>query len=229
MNTKGEPQRLDVDLRFRPNSDALQWRRVFAGLVEWEPLLKPIAWLDATDPDQVRYPWSEQAAAELFALCAAHTPMVRVVEAGSDGTGAITVRVRKSEVVMLVALPRPTEPLHRYSLKLLECLRTAHQPAIGMLFDLDSKHDAEVIFQGLRGLYQVPPYLFFDSAAVDAVGRDRIESAPCIVLEAPGGGVLLVSRPDPWARRIGDELWRARAVEQHLGVSKRTPLILARL
>ena len=226
MRSKDDLQRLGVDLRFRPNGNAAHWQRILESVTGWEPRLRPVGWVEASDPDQTRHPWSDGAAADLCARCAAHTAMARILEADSGPIGGMTVRVRKSEIVMMLALPRPVEPLDRYYGKLLQALQPDRLPAIGMMFDLDASHDAEVIFQGLRGLNQVPPYLSLDGAAVDKAGRDRLKSAPCTVEETPGDGLLLVTRPDPWARRIGDELRRARAVDQHLGVSPQTPLVL---
>jgi len=227
MRTKDGVQRLAVDLRFRPNADAAHWQGIFDSLARWEPRLQPFEWFEASDPSQRRQPWSAEAASGLFQRCANHVAMARIVEGAQDDTGAITVRVRKAEIVMLIALPHPPVALDTYFKRLLEHLQPDFLPAVGMMFDLDAGHDAEVIFQGLRGLHQVPPYFYLDAAAVNVVGREKLQTAPATVLDMPGGGLLLVSRPDPWARRIGDELRRARAVEQHLGISVQTPLVLA--
>jgi len=226
MTPTENSQKIGVDLRFRPNSSAAHWQHIFQAIVAWEPRLRPFEWVELSDPDRVSHPWSEAAATDLYMRCATHTATARIIEADSGPTGAITVRVLKSEAAMLCALPRPAQTLDSYFLSLLDYLQGGSLPALGMMFDLEAKHDAEVIFQGLRGLEQVPPYLFLDSAAVEVLGREKVISAPCKVLDAPGG-ILLISRPDPWARRIGDELRRARAVEQHLGISTSAPLVLA--
>jgi hypothetical protein len=226
MSTTENQHNLGIDLRFSPEANPELWRQIFDGIIEWEPRLRPSEWLEASDPEQFRQPWSAQAATDLFQRCAQHLALARIIEAETGPTGAITVRSRKSEVAILIALPRPDEALHRYILDLLGRLATCKLPTLGMMFDLNAKHDAEVIFQGLSGLIQVPPYLFVSARAVEAIGRERVKSVPCTVQIAPGDGLLLISRPDPWIRRIGNELRRARAVEQHLGISPKEPLVL---
>ena len=133
---------------------------------------------------------------------------------------------RIGTVNLLIALPRAPEDLSAHFMSLLARLHLATAPALAMLFDLENAHDAEIIFQGLGSLRQVPTYLFIDSDAVAALGRESVKSAPCEVREAPGGGLLVISRADPWARRSGQELRRGKAVEHHFGISREKPLVL---
>lgn len=63
----------------------------------------------------------------------------------------------------------------------------------------------------------MPPVLYLDSAAANAFGRAKLESAPCSV-EDLGVGILLVVEEDLSRSTTPEAYARRRGVAVHLGV-----------
>jgi len=219
-------QRLGIELRFRPHSDPLVWARVVERVTAWQPLLRP-AWVQQLSNPTVPEPisWSEALKAELASKCASAPGTGWTLMAETGPVGAISFDVRRLEVFVSIAVPRPSEPLPESFFRLLHTLLDVHPPALGMLVDLNSRLDAEVVMQGLGGIAQVSPLLYLDALAVEAAGgADRLRAAPCDVINAPGGGLLLIVRPDPWAQMTADDTKRVKAVQHYLRMSPNRPV-----
>lgn len=219
-------QHLGIELRFRPMCAPEGWARALASVISWEPRLRPIAVTRLEDPDQRVLPWTDALAAELSRRCAELSPTDWLLTPGP--AGAITVSVRNREVAYSLALPRPSRPLPSYLLDLIRHFHSAPSPAIAMLFDLGNTDDGNLVFQGLHSLMQAPPYLYLDAAAVSRLGgHPNVREVVCEVIDGPQGGLLLITRSDPWQSPTVDERARSSAVEHHLGMGPGAALVLA--
>jgi hypothetical protein len=227
MTMTPEKQRLAVELRFRIDASPSVWSNLLASLVSWEPRLRPthvekFSDLDSYGPEALK----PETVAELAGRCVAEEYFIWGLTNVNERYFGMTFVRRPGEVAVSIAMPRPAIPLHTFLSTLLDALRGSVRPSLAMLFNLLSKQDAEVMSQGLSGLKDVPPILYLDDwAVVRAGGRDHLRNAPCEVLDMPGGGLLLITRPSLWDEPTAADLERKRAVQQHLGLSEDHPLV----
>ena len=218
---------LGIELRFWPSGSMEVWKQTFSAVFTWNPLLHPthvdrLSDVDAEQPE----PWSDALLAEMIRRCAEGQQFSWMLFSEKNEDIGITVARRQHEVEMSMAVPRPTEDLPNYFFGLLDALKGGASIGLGMLFDRESE-DAECMMQGLRGVKDISPLLYLDSRALErAGGISRLRNAPCKVIDAPSGGLLLVIRTLVWVAPSDDDKAQIRAVKEFLGISPSRPLIL---
>jgi hypothetical protein len=217
---------LAVELRFLPASNARTWDNVLEALITWVPALRPATVLRLADPEQREQPWSPLLRSAICQACAASVKNGWLLAAESGPVGAITIDIRSKELRCSLALPRLDKSPIDAMLGLLALLHPIHRPAVAMAFDLNNRVDSELVMQGLDGLSQLPPLLFFDESSATAVGGAAyIRTAPCPVRSAPDG-LILELHPNFWEPQTENDRIRISAVERHFGISPGTPLVL---
>jgi hypothetical protein len=219
---------LGVDLRFWPDPLACErWESALAAVLGWEPRLQPthVDRLSDTDAEEPE-PWLDSYWEVLARKCASEERFAWLLSRVDAERIGMSVARRGAGVEMSLAVPRPPRDLRSYFLALLEALRGVAPPAIVALFARGSD-DAEVMLQGLRGLKDLPPWLYLDARALLRIGGvTRLRDAPCEVVDAPGG-LLLVSRSSPWGAPSTQERERVEASKRYMGMSAAHPLVLA--
>lgn len=218
---------LGIELRFWPDPlPEERWSGVLASVVAWEPRLHPthvdrLSDLDAEEPE----PWLESYWEELARRCASEERFAWLLSKADHERVAMSVARRGAGVEMSLAVPSPPGDLRSYFLGLLEALKGAAPLAMAALFARGSD-DAEIMLQGLRGLKDLPPWLYLDTRAIGRIaGVDQLRNSPCEVLDAPGG-LLLVIRSSPWGAPSREEKEKVGAVKRYIGVSAWRPLVL---
>jgi hypothetical protein len=217
---------LALELRFRHTADAKTWQRLLEAIIAFAPSLRPATVLRLADPEQREQPWSPSLQSAICQACSAGLKDGWLLGAAGGPIGAITLDVRRLEVRCSLAMPRMAGSLIDTLVRFLETLVTVYGLALALAFDLTNSVDSELLLQGLSGITQASPLLYFDWDAVAVAGGvDRVRMTPCRVLNAPGG-LLLVLRTDPWVPLTKEDRNRIAAVERHLGMAPERPLVL---
>jgi hypothetical protein len=192
-------QVLCVGLRFRPEFSARQWARTLRGILAWEPTLEPTHVTRRDDPSAPpREPWSDELWPVLGRRLAEEPSWSWALEHLDGAETSLEVGRGLHQADVLIALDRPAgDPAGRL-LALHERIAGGAEPALGWAYDCHGP-DAELAVQGLQRLVDLAPVLYLDARAVEHVGgRERLRVAPCRVLDAPAGGLLLHVR-DPFS------------------------------
>jgi hypothetical protein len=222
-----EKRVLGIELRFWPDPlPEERWAGALASVLGWEPRLQPthvdrLTDLDAQEPE----PWLDSYWKELARKCASEERFAWLLSRADAERIGMSVARRGAGVEMSLAVPRPPRDLRSYFLGLLEALKGVAPLAIAALFARDSD-DEEIMSQGLRGIKDLPPWLYLDARALKRIGGiTRLQDAPCEVVDA-SGGLLLVSRSSPWGEPSLEEKERVKASKRYLGIRAARPLVL---
>jgi len=216
---------LGIELRFRSGPPPETWLRVLQRILEWNPQLQPTTLYRNSDPQaEEPEPWTESLAPQVAQGLAGSKSFSWMLFRHDNEEQRLTLRRQGDEISASIALPWSGGDPQSSLLDLIERLQDIVPVALGMLFDAYSP-EAEVILQGLGGLRDLPALLYLDSAAAAALGEpERLRRAPCPVIDAPGNGVLLVIRENPWGNPTPEQRARTRSVAIYLGITPGNPL-----
>jgi hypothetical protein len=215
---------LGIELRFRIDTRVVPWGHTVASVLAWAPELSPthidrLSDAESDGPER----WSDALWPELARRIASSPGTVWGLTS-ERGRRSMTWVRRRAQVECSIAVPREKGSPTTELVSLLTMLEAGVRPALAMAFD--DATDAALMLQGLHALDAIPPLLFLDHTSLARIFGARARGAPCETMELPSGLLLLV-RPDPFARPSKEDEVRTREVARWLGIKKTAPLRLA--
>lgn len=215
---------LCIALRFRPEFSSEQWARTLAGLLAWEPALRPTHVHRRDDSEALPLEtWADDLWPELAHRLAEKPSWSWGLEHRDGSSTSLDIGRGLHQNDALIAVDRPGEDVVEYFLKLLDAVRGGAEPALAMLYDCSSE-DAEFVLQGLHRLEGVPPVLYLDERALQRVGgKQHVLRADGRIVEAPHGGLIIQVR-DPWRPPTRHQEQTAAQVGRVLGIGPTGPV-----